>query len=357
MNRIVKLSLLLSVVLHAMFVAVLYFQNSEQPKPQAKPVVVELAETAPPISQTSPSEPKRGSTEKMRRSDGTSSSNSKVPMKLATRDFGLNSQTALRERWQESGDVSVKVGPKSEPSQPPGSDPMKSLAEVGQGWSKGVQYGQAMDIAFTNETLNFFDSLHRKIDSTLVFPEDFVKARMKGKVRVEAIVSKDGTLLELPTVRADNDLLHAYVTMLLIHRMSEPLPPRAHLKTERAVVAFDFDFRIRVEGQNPTTLISGVQKNHLRFAREGVVDPIVNEKIQEIFTHYIPPIIVFPGGVYVDFILAYQYIKNLAENAPLESEERAKRLKLLHQELRQTIHSTKDRKPAPFAPLEEVGGS
>ena len=68
-----------------------------------------------------------------------------------------------------------------------------------------------------------------------------------------------------------------------------------------------------------------------------MVDPWINEKIQEIFTHYVPPIVPLPGGFYVDLVMAYKYVQNLVENAPLESEARQARIRVFHEELLQTI--------------------
>ena len=74
------------------------------------------------------------------------------------------------------------------------------------------------------------------------------------------------------------------------------------------------------------------------------MDPLLNEKTEEVFTHYIPPIIPLPGGFYVDLIRAYEFVNNLIEGTPTESEQRQARLEKLHELLRMTV---REQRPKP----------
>lgn len=210
----------------------------------------------------------------------------------------------------------------------------------GHGWTAAVRYGNEMGLEKTLNTLPFFLALHKKIDSNLVYPEDFSRHRLTGIVRVEALIAKDGRLLRFTSTIAENRVLQTYCLVFLTHVLSRPLAPVFQLKSEEPVaVAFEFDFRVRIPEQTPATMIIGAMKNRLAFGREATVDPWLNEKINEIFTHYIPPIIPIPGGVYVDFYLAYQWVQNMINDTPTESDARAARIEKLHENLKRSLRA------------------
>ncbi len=216
-------------------------------------------------------------------------------------------------------------------------DPMTNVQAASHGWSSAVQYGNSMGLQFTLETLNFFESLHARINSQLIYPEDFSKQRITGRVRIEAELSRDGKLIRFTSTTADDRLLQTYCFAILLQILSQPLPERAWLSTERTHVAFDFEFYTRVRNNIPRTLPLAIEKNRLSFGRESEIDPWLNERLNEIFTHYIPPIIPIPGGFYIDMIAAYAYVNNLMNDAPTEREARGERLAKFHELLRMAL--------------------
>lgn len=227
-------------------------------------------------------------------------------------------------------------------------DPATKIRSQGHGWSSAVQYGNAMGLQFTLETLNFFEALHARVNAQLIYPEDFSKQRITGRVRIEAELSHDGKLLRFTSTTADDRLLQTYCFAYLTQILSQPLPQRAWLDTERTFVAFDFEFHTRVRHNIPRTLPMAIEKNRLSFARESEIDPWLNEKLNEIFTHYIPPIIPIPGGFYIDLISAYAYVNNLLNDAPTERELREERLTKLHDLLRMTLRANNaEPQPSP----------
>lgn len=256
---------------------------------------------------------------------------------------GFHGETLSRRLSDETSSVIASSGVTSsgsaENENPFPSDPMSNVSSFGQGWSGAVQYGNSMGLKFTLESLEFFKALHARIDSQLIYPDDFSRQRITGKVRIEAELSRDGRLLRFTSTMADDRLLQTYCFAVLMQILSQPLPASAWLDTEKAIVAFDFDFHTRVRNNIPRTLPHAIEKNRLAFGRENQIDPLLNEKLSEIFTHYIPPIIPIPGGVYIDMVLAYQYVNNLMNGAPTESELREQRLTKLHQLLRMTIRT------------------
>lgn len=210
----------------------------------------------------------------------------------------------------------------------------------GHGWSSAVRYGNEIGLEKTLDTLPFFLALHKKVDGNLVYPEDFSRHRLTGLVRIEALVTKEGRLLRFTSTGAEDRVLQTYCLVFLTQVLSRPLAPVFQLKSEEPVaVAFEFDFRVRVPGQTPASMVVGTMKNRLAFGREATVDPWLNEKINEIFTHYIPPIIPIPGGVYVDFYLAYQWVQNMINDTPTESDARAARIEKLHENLKRSLRA------------------
>ncbi len=216
-------------------------------------------------------------------------------------------------------------------------DPMTNVRASGHGWSSAVQYGNSMGLQFTLETLGFFESLHARINSQLIYPDDFSKQRITGKVRIEAELGREGKLIRFTSTTADDRLLQTYCFAILVQILSQPLPERAWLVTERIHVAFDFEFHTRVRNNIPSTLPMAIEKNRLSFGRESEIDPWLNERLNEIFTHYIPPIIPIPGGFYIDMIAAYAYVNNLMNDAPTEREMRSERLTKFHELLRMAL--------------------
>ena len=197
-----------------------------------------------------------------------------------------------------------------------------------------------MGLEKTLNTLPFFLALHKKIDSSLIYPEDFSRHRLTGLVRIEALLAKDGRLLRFTSTAAEDRVLQTYCLVFLTQVLSQPLAPVFQLKDEEPVaIAFEFDFRVRIPDQAPATMVVGAMKNRLAFGRESMVDPWLNEKINEILTHYIPPIIPIPGGVYVDFYLAYQWVQNMINDTPTESDARAARIENLHENLKRSLRA------------------
>ena len=336
-RRPLSFALALSLLIH--FSLLFFLQSSHEPaKVVVPPGPLELSfddsGAEAPGSQT------------LAKTDRQPVASSSVPSQ-STMDFNLRSAEQRNESWKQrasSGDdISVASGSTS--SQQVNSDPWQAIEAPGQGYSAAVQYGNAMGLGQTLESLPFFQALHRRIDGHLVFPDDFARHRIEGKVRIEAELAQDGRLLRFTSFNSEDRVLPAYLMALLTQVLDRPLRPAEHAPFPRIHVAFDFDFQSRLQGMPPNPAPIGVRKNHLLFARDAIVPSLLEEKIHELFTHYVPPIIPVPGGFYIDFILAYEYVNNLIEGAPTESDARQARIDVLHEKLRSTIHRSKQRTP------------
>ncbi|MBN8540518.1 MAG: hypothetical protein J0L82_09040 [Deltaproteobacteria bacterium] len=263
-----------------------------------------------------------------------SASRSAAPTEALTADIfsgGFRRQT-LQKLAQSSGD---NVG----------SSTVERSA-TGHGWSDAVQFGNSMDLQQTFVTLPFFMALHAKVDSALVYPDDFSRQRLMGKVRIEAELGPDGRLLRFVGSVAQDKVLQTYCLAYLMQTLRNPLPQRAWANGPQ-IVAFEFDFHTHIPGEPRRVFPSVVRKNRLAFGRDNQIEPWVNERLTEIFTHYIPPIIPLPGGVYIDFVLAYQYIENLIEGAPTERDLRQGRIDSLHLHLKDFLRHSASPTPQP----------
>ena len=337
-----RAAILISLLLHAAALVALLLRPSLKISPHSTQLVEYLD-----IRDTFKSKPRHQSTQATGPvvSQGNSQSRRSEPQRAepAATDqlfrFAVNSQAARIGLWKQMRleDTQGIASPTGHES----LDPYQNLQESGQGWSQATQYANGMGLPFTNDTLGFFSSLYRKVDSALVYPDDFSRQRIRGKIRIEAELGRDGRLIKFLSSGSNSNVLEAYLLVLLIQVLKDPLPERVWLPTEKAVVAFDFDLRTRTVGNVPTDFVLGTQKNQLLFGREALVDNLLNQKVYDVLTHYVPPIIPLPGGFYVDLVLAYKFVKNLKEGAPTESEARASRIEKLHETLRQTIRQHK----------------
>lgn len=223
-------------------------------------------------------------------------------------------------------------------------DPVDAV--TGHGWTLAVQEAMNMGVERTLEALPFFMALYPRINSVLVYPDDFSKQRIDGRVRIEAELNSDGTLKRFISSTTDDRILQTYCLAFLMQTLSQPLPKAVRLKEgETIAVSLEFEFHTRVVGSPKRTFATVIQKNHLAFGRENEVEPVVNERIEEFFTHYVPPIIPLPGGVYVDFVMAYKFVQNLLNDAPTARELRQSKIEKLHEELRRYVRL--GRPPSP----------
>lgn len=355
MRRMFALAIGISLAIHALVIAILWIRTPSVPKPQEEPTVVDLVFDETPASQ-SPRHVTSNKTFPTNHDTRIAKPSDSAPVDKSLLAFQPTFRQSLIDRIETvNSEDAVVVAEKPRP--PMGSDPMLAVETMSPrdstGWSSGVQYMNAMDYVFTINSLGYFTALHNRINSQLIYPEDFARQRITGKVRIEAELGKDGKLIRFLSSTTDDRLLQTYCFAFLVQVLQHPLPQRLWLEYEKAVVSFDFDFRTRVDGMVPTEFAMGVEKSHLMFGREAAIDPWLNEKIHEVLTHYVPPIIPLPGGFYVDYVLALQYVKNLIEGAPTEREQRQARIDNLHERLRTLLHrAVTEPTPSPTAEPE-----
>ncbi|MBX3018291.1 MAG: hypothetical protein KF767_10405 [Bdellovibrionaceae bacterium] len=196
-------------------------------------------------------------------------------------------------------------------------------------------YSEGMDLPKSTETMPFFQALWRRVDDVMDFPVEIAQMRIGGQVVVHLNVNAQGEMVgDFLRIESDHPVLLTYALVVLSQSLKTPLPERVHLPPGHAdvPVALTFDFRVvTMHGLYPRR--GGYFKNSLEFSRTRYMDPYALEAIDYVLTNYVPPIIPFPGGVYVDFVRAYQMIDNYANDRPDLYDQHERQYHLLREKL------------------------
>lgn len=196
-------------------------------------------------------------------------------------------------------------------------------------------YQDSMDLQKTIETAPFFAALWSKIDSAMEFPKAIAEMRIGGEVVVHINVDREGKMAgDFLRIKSDHPVLTTHSLILLNQALKSPLPPRSQLPQDHEDVPVVFRFKYKVvtlTGLSPRQ--GGYFRNSLEFSRTQYMDPYLNEAINYVFANYVPPIIVYPGGVYVDFVRAYYMIDNYVNDRPDMYEQREQNFNMLRDRL------------------------
>ena len=121
--------------------------------------------------------------------------------------------------------------------------------------------------------------------------------------------------------------------------LKDPLPTSVWLKSKKTIpILLSFEFKPIVGQRIAKVRINSIVKNALTFHKSRVVEPKVNEVIQEFYQAYVPPIIVSPGGVMIDLVRVYKIYKNWGQpKKDSTSKRRQRRLQFLKRELREQL--------------------
>jgi hypothetical protein len=219
----------------------------------------------------------------------------------------------------------------------------------------GDEIANSMDLHQETQIYPFIDALWKKIDRATSYPQDFVNQDIHGKTTVQLVVDRRGKFTgEIRSIRGEDPSINTLVVATLVHALREPLNKNEasgrdsdgiNTKTGNVTLICHFDFNLIGVGQLPRSVEMPHFKNTLSFRRDARTNPIINRKIEKFLTEYIPPVILIPGGFYIDFPRAYQYIKNGMHPPANEDDLRETRLQLRKQELENLIHQKKEDEP------------
>lgn len=189
--------------------------------------------------------------------------------------------------------------------------------------------------------LPFLQAVWEKINDGLDYPGDLAKQRIIGEVVLHLAVDSKGVLQgSFHSIESSNTYLETYVLAVLIQALRTPIENRFWCKRGVTPLTLRFEFETYTEVVFENKDRGELVGNTLRFRRAAYVEPILNENIEKLLTRYVPPIIIFPGGFYIDFVHAYEYVKNWRQ--PKEEDLRQARLENLRKRLEGSIKRKQD---------------
>jgi hypothetical protein len=212
-----------------------------------------------------------------------------------------------------------------------------SQDSVSQAIERSFATASAMDLKEAAASIPAFKIISERIEAELGYPKEFQLAHLYGNFRVYFKVNKRGQIQNDVQISEGQGLLMGYTLMALKTALQEELPESMHFSQEMQLTA-EFNFRIKLDdtsqslGKMPDDLVF---KNYLSFHREGRARSKVNRWFHEYFWRKVPPIIPFPGGIYVDFVALYNYIKDYGKLLP--GELRKIKLDLLKQKIERNL--------------------
>lgn len=281
-SHLAQASLLVSLLLHALLFSTLYFQRNEETN-IPKEISIELQ---PPASENKiASKPGRhsGSTKKA------------AGIKL-TKPLGIGSAPSQEQIAQQNNSGS---GIRS--------------------YKAGDAFNEMSFDAYASN-INFYSSLWNKIRNRLEYPQDFADERIQGLVKVQVTVDKTGQIKK-GTLYATSEkkLLEAYSVIGIAYSLRDPLPKNLWNDLEEVTLEIFIDYKAVIANSADAYPDKGnFLKNQFYFVSTKKVRPKVLEKIEYYADRYVPPVIIYPGGFYVDFVQAYRMYVAYTTPDPLQ---------------------------------------
>lgn len=274
-------ALCLSLLLHALFFALLFFRVA--PKAISPPTVfVEL----PAIPGESPSAPASRS-RAGRKSGGISRA---LPRGWSTRP----------KIWEKGGGV---------------GGGQEAAPRRGRG-DAAYSFGAKMNLAQEGKFHPFARKLYDRIDSYLGYPPDFVEENIEGSVTLHFLVDARGKFLgRFLEVEGDSRNLNIYAMAMIALALKEPLVNVMASESE-IPIALRIDFRLLLPDEFATRSAVNNFKNTLSFERIAFTEPKATKQMRRIVEKYMPPIIPVPGGFFIDFVLLHKRLTEKDSDDP-----------------------------------------
>jgi hypothetical protein len=200
----------------------------------------------------------------------------------------------------------------------------------------GYDVATGMDLPTETRLQHFFRALWERIDAAVEYPDELVKRRIAGEVKLQLEVDRRGVFTGRVIGAEGQPYLAAYAAAAAIHALEEPLLPNRRGDRESMILVIRLEFRLfgRYEGARKRE--RGNFKNVLVFRREAYVDPELNERIERFLRKEFLPLIPLKGvGVYLDFFRVYEMIRDAGKVE--ERDLRRDRLELRREQWRKVI--------------------
>jgi hypothetical protein len=181
------------------------------------------------------------------------------------------------------------------------------LPTVGKASDLAGNFAEKMDLKKEGQFFRFGSAIHKKIDSLLTYPSEFVEENIGGIVRVHFLVDGKGVFTgKILALDSDNDWIETYILVTLLYALKEPLDPSKWEK-EEVPMAANFEFILRLPDEFRGIAPPANFKNNLNFMRVGFTNPKINKDYLRFYDRVIPGFVPLNGGLQVDFARAYRY--------------------------------------------------
>lgn len=176
----------------------------------------------------------------------------------------------------------------------------------GSGFKEFGDYSLTQD----SQLQPFIRSLFESINNRTHYPQALASQRISGNVRLLFEVNEQGIFNgNLGSLSTNQPLLQTYTIAALIAALKNPLPQNLWAKEKKIYrLALNVDYKILITGEMIPEPSVSIVPNELFIAKYNFQEPLLNQKFNEFFTRVIPPVIVLPGFVYVDFVRLYHFI-------------------------------------------------
>lgn len=170
-------------------------------------------------------------------------------------------------------------------------------------------YANQGGIVKSFENNSFYQSLWSRVRFHSGFPDDFVKYRLNGKSRIHALVNHKGQIIgDFLKTHSSDPFLELYSMAILAKALQEPLPSQQWAEDKQIPVVFEFEYAFVSDPITWDTLKTNkgtYQDNKFVIKNYRYSPSDLEQLMNDLYRDYFPPVLVFPGGGFVDIIALY----------------------------------------------------
>lgn len=282
------LSLLLSLGLHGLLLLSLYIALRERRELAPPPAVfVEL----PPASGDG------ASSGASNRAGGT---RRKAAPKVAAQPFQWKTQP---HAWEQGGSGAPVAG--------------EALAGPRGRGARVEGFANGMGLAEEAKFFSLAEKVWQRVNSFVGYPPDFIEENIEGTVLLHIVVDKHGRFTgQFLEIEDDSELLRTYAMAAVALALREPIPGLRDLGVEEIPLALRFRFELLLPDEFARRDLTPHMKNTLQFERVGHTEPKATKVARRFLQNYMPPVVAFPGFIYVDFVGVYNMFRKKQDKDP-----------------------------------------
>lgn len=174
-----------------------------------------------------------------------------------------------------------------------------------------------MSLAEEARFFSLAEKVWQRVNSFVGYPPDFIEENIAGTVLLHVVVDRQGRFTgEFLEIEDDNELLRTYAMAAVAIALREPIPGLRDPGVDKIPLALRFRFELLLPDEFARRDLTPHFKNTLQFERVGHTEPKATKVARQFLQNYMPPVIVFPGFVYVDFVQLYRTFQKRQDKDP-----------------------------------------